>query len=117
MTPAGRGGRRKTHCKNCLVRQKKTSKPAQELQSAADGPSKPAMLEMGEKYGNDISTSGCSTPKAQRFRIPEHLPCPQAPKKRRLTALHCSSQTPTISFFTPPDIDLFFLFALHDISV
>ncbi|KAF7804090.1 Cyclin-dependent protein kinase inhibitor SMR13 [Senna tora] len=29
------------------------------------------------------SSSGCSTPKAKRFRIPELLTCPPAPKKRR----------------------------------
>ncbi|XP_062167302.1 uncharacterized protein LOC133873585 [Alnus glutinosa] len=30
-----------------------------------------------------LVTTGCSTPKAQRFRIPEMSSCPPPPKKRR----------------------------------
>ncbi|XP_057954116.1 cyclin-dependent protein kinase inhibitor SMR9-like [Malania oleifera] len=62
------------------------------------------------------STSGCSTPKAQRFRIPEIVTCPPAPKKRRVLS-NCSLQRSPIAFFAPPDLELFFFFALQDISV
>ncbi|XP_059668912.1 cyclin-dependent protein kinase inhibitor SMR9-like [Cornus florida] len=58
---------------------------------------------------------GCSTPKAQRFRIPEILTCPPAPKKRRIVS-NCSLQRTPIAFFAPPDIELFFFFALRDVS-
>jgi|UniRef100_A0A2N9IRK5 hypothetical protein len=62
------------------------------------------------------SSSGCSTPKAQRFRIPEILTCPPAPKKQRVVS-NCSLQRSPIAFFAPPDLELFFFFALRDISV
>ncbi|KAF8395848.1 hypothetical protein HHK36_019802 [Tetracentron sinense] len=65
--------------------------------------------------GVDMSTDGCSTPKGQRFRIPKILPCPPAPKKRRV-ASNCSSKRSPIAFFAPPDLELFF-FALRHISV
>ncbi|KAF9664723.1 hypothetical protein SADUNF_Sadunf16G0047800 [Salix dunnii] len=55
---------------------------------------------------------GCSTPKAQRFRIPEILSCPPAPMKRRVTTKCSSKESPRV-FFAPPDIELFFLFAFH----
>lgn len=57
------------------------------------------------------STTGCSTPKGQRFRIPEILTCPRAPMKRRALQ-NCSVRRGPIAFFAPPDIELFFLFAL-----
>ncbi|EOY32681.1 hypothetical protein QUC31_019321 [Theobroma cacao] len=63
-----------------------------------------------------ITTSPCSTPKAQRFRIPEISSCPPAPKKQRVLS-SCSLQRTPIAFFAPPDLELFFFFALRDISV
>ncbi|KAI8573191.1 hypothetical protein RHMOL_Rhmol01G0259600 [Rhododendron molle] len=57
------------------------------------------------------STTGCSTPKGQRFRIPEILTCPRAPMKRRALQ-NCSVRRGPIAFFAPPDIELFFLYAL-----
>lgn len=57
------------------------------------------------------NTTGCSTPKGQRFRIPEILTCPRAPMKRRALQ-NCSVRRGPIAFFAPPDIELFFLFAL-----
>ncbi|OVA15183.1 hypothetical protein BVC80_761g7 [Macleaya cordata] len=67
----------------------------------------------------DVSNEVCSTPKGQKYRIPEILSCPPAPMKKRKVVSHClsSSQRSPISFFTNPDIELFFFFALHDISV
>ncbi|CAJ1911183.1 unnamed protein product [Sphenostylis stenocarpa] len=37
-----------------------------------------------EDSDEDVCSSGCTTPKAKRFRIPEVLTCPPAPKKRRI---------------------------------
>ncbi|XP_050287058.1 cyclin-dependent protein kinase inhibitor SMR9-like [Quercus robur] len=64
----------------------------------------------------ELTSSGCSTPKAQRFKIPEILTCPPAPKKQRVVS-NCSLQRSPIAFFAPPDLELFFFFALRDISV
>lgn len=65
------------------------------------------------------SSSGCSTPKAKRFRIPKVLTCPPAPKKRRVTPPSaCSSiNRSPISLFSSPDIELFFFSALNNVSV
>ncbi|KAF5447794.1 hypothetical protein F2P56_033316 [Juglans regia] len=65
---------------------------------------------------HEVPSSGCSTPKAQRFRIPEMSTCPPAPKKQRVVS-NCSLQRSPIPFFAPPDLELFFFFALQDISV
>ncbi|KAJ4971671.1 hypothetical protein NE237_004770 [Protea cynaroides] len=72
-------------------------------------------LKITDRDKDDL-ISGCSTPKAQRFRIPEILSCPPAPKKRRVASNYSSPRTP-ISFFAPPDLELFFFFAFRDISV
>ncbi|XP_010545590.1 PREDICTED: uncharacterized protein LOC104817909 [Tarenaya hassleriana] len=53
---------------------------------------------------------GCRTPKARKFRIPEMLTCPPAPKKRRAVP-NCSLRRRPIAFYAPPDIELFFVFA------
>ncbi|XAR68588.1 hypothetical protein NMG60_11003767 [Bertholletia excelsa] len=66
--------------------------------------------------GVDAVNSGCSTPKGPRFRMPEILTCPPAPKKRRALS-NCSLQRNPIAFFAPPDIELFFLFALRDVQI
>ncbi|KAK1259465.1 hypothetical protein QJS04_geneDACA010269 [Acorus gramineus] len=65
------------------------------------------------------SSSGCSTPKAERFRIPELCDCPPAPKRRRRLAIHggFGRRRRPIKFFTPPDLELFFHAAIHNVSV
>ncbi|KAG6789454.1 hypothetical protein POTOM_005552 [Populus tomentosa] len=63
--------------------------------------------------GVDISASACSTPKAERFRIPEIQTCPPAPRKERIIS-NCSLQRRPIAFFAPPDLELFFFYAIHD---
>lgn len=67
--------------------------------------------------GEDILVSGCSTPKAQRFRIPEMSSCPPPPKKRRVssTTSSCVSNLSPMNFFAPPDIELFFFLAFQNI--
>ncbi|CAA0805793.1 Unknown protein [Striga hermonthica] len=71
--------------------------------------------------GSSYNGSICSTPKAERFRLPETSTCPPAPKKtRRLRLKNCSlKRTGSVSvpFFESPDIDLFFYFALHGFQV
>ncbi|KAJ6984713.1 cyclin-dependent protein kinase inhibitor SMR9 [Populus alba x Populus x berolinensis] len=62
--------------------------------------------------GVDTSTSACSTPKAERFRIPEIQTCPPAPRKQRMISI-CSLQRRPIAFFAPPDLELFFFYALQ----
>lgn len=70
------------------------------------------------------NNNGCSTPKGQKFRIPEISTCPPAPKKRRLdesqspsSASSFSVRRSPIAFFAPPDLELFFHRALRGISV
>ena len=75
-----------------------------------------------EAVDDVVSTSrgggggGCSTPKGQRFRIPEMMTCPPAPKKQRVIS-NCSLQRSPIAFFAPPDLELFFYTAVRGISV
>ncbi|EEF32777.1 conserved hypothetical protein [Ricinus communis] len=64
---------------------------------------------------SDCSSSSCSTPKAQRFKIPKLLSCPPAPMKRRV-ASNWSSKISPITFFASPDIELFFLLAFNNIT-
>ncbi|XP_027351087.1 cyclin-dependent protein kinase inhibitor SMR9-like [Abrus precatorius] len=68
-----------------------------------------------EDNEEDFCSSGCATPKGKRFRIPEVLTCPSAPKKRRVMP-NCSSNRPPITFFASPDIELFFFSALRNVS-
>ncbi|KZV36370.1 hypothetical protein F511_03811 [Dorcoceras hygrometricum] len=57
----------------------------------------------------EILGSVCSTPKGKRFKIPETLECPPAPKKRRLTSKTCSFKRRSyVKFFAPPEIEGFF---------
>ncbi|KAK9125329.1 hypothetical protein Scep_014175 [Stephania cephalantha] len=70
---------------------------------------------------NTITISDFLTPKAERFRIPDIETCPPAPKKRRVlvSSPYCtlsSSTSSKRSFFTSPDIELFFYFAMNNIS-
>ncbi|KAM6596632.1 cyclin-dependent protein kinase inhibitor SMR9-like [Cannabis sativa] len=63
------------------------------------------------------SNSGCSTPKGKRFRIPDVVTCPPAPKKQRVISTNFSLQRTPIAFFAPPDLELFFYLAVRGISV
>ncbi|KAI4383692.1 hypothetical protein MLD38_009498 [Melastoma candidum] len=68
-----------------------------------------------KKDEEEQTGDGCSTPKAERYKIPVVGTCPPAPKKRRP---RCRSrgrrQRP---YFASPDIEVFFLHALGGISV
>ncbi|KAL8227229.1 hypothetical protein R6Q57_017061 [Mikania cordata] len=63
------------------------------------------------------SSTGCTTPKAQKYRIPEVLTCPPAPKKRKLVSSSFTLRRTPISFFDPPDIELFFASHLASIYI
>lgn len=65
---------------------------------------------------NSNINSACSTPKGQKFRIPEISTCPPAPKKPRVLP-NCSLRRSPLSFFSPPDLEHFFFVALRDVSV
>lgn len=69
-------------------------------------------MELPNNGDEGILVSGCSTPKAQRFRIPDTSSCPPAPKKRRVSSLSPIAVAP---FFAPPDIELFFFLAFQNI--
>ncbi|THU64378.1 hypothetical protein C4D60_Mb01t25850 [Musa balbisiana] len=114
MAPAFRV-RRKACWRPRLRRQQKNSEPSR--RPTDDVSSKQAMSDLEEKRGIDIAAAGSATPKAKTSRIPENLSCPPAPKKRRVTALRWSENTPPVPFFTSPDLDLFFLYALREISL
>ncbi|KAJ9184762.1 hypothetical protein P3X46_004457 [Hevea brasiliensis] len=43
------------------------------------------------------------------------LSCPPAPMKRRV-APKCSSKESPVTFFAPPDIELFFFFAFNNLT-
>ncbi|KAK9273311.1 hypothetical protein L1049_018118 [Liquidambar formosana] len=115
MAPSGRRRKartRRTHYKQRLV-QSENQETSMDLPSNSSSTTSDDLSKLDTA---DVSTSGCSTPKAQRFRIPEILTCPPAPKKRRVVS-NCALQRSPIAFFAPPDLELFFFFALRDISV
>lgn len=64
----------------------------------------------------EVSTSACSTPKGQKFRIPEVSTCPPAPKKPRVVSNFSLRRSP-LALFAPPDLEIFFCVALPDVSV
>ncbi|XWS71159.1 hypothetical protein CRYUN_Cryun03dG0115300 [Craigia yunnanensis] len=132
MAPTSRRGKttrkaskpRRSHYKKKLVKPKISIQKSSVLENL---PSSSSIISSDHHYSkidgfdiegvDDISTtSPCSTPKAQRFRIPEMDTCPPAPKKQRALS-NCSLQRTPIAFFAPPDLELFFLFALRDISI
>ncbi|XP_054796110.1 cyclin-dependent protein kinase inhibitor SMR13-like [Prosopis cineraria] len=88
--------------------------------------SSPASLCSNDQYcsqtleeldiSSDHDDDGCSTPKAQRFRLPQVSSCPPPPKKPKSLSI-CSNLRSSIPFFASPELELFFLGALRDISV
>ncbi|CAN6691642.1 unnamed protein product [Malus baccata var. baccata] len=117
-----------THFKKKLVRPKTTTH--QEFASPKTSPSNSSSVVCNDvpkieggidefvEAVDDVSTaSACSTPKAQRFRIPEIVTCPPAPKKKRAISSNCLFRRSPIAFFAPPDLELFFCFANGGISV
>nr|AFK43069.1 unknown [Lotus japonicus] len=58
----------------------------------------------------------CSTPKGQKFKIPEISTCPPAPKKPRVLSNRSLRRSP-LAFFAPLDLEVFFSVALRDVPV
>ncbi|GFY98245.1 hypothetical protein Acr_12g0007860 [Actinidia rufa] len=105
----------------CAIRRRAQNKQhkeasSMEFLSSLKSFEKPLLIEKkpNEEDRSEDET-GCSTPKAKRYRLPETLSCPPPPKKKRVAA-KCSPRSSPIAFFSPPDIELFFLFAFRDIS-
>ncbi|KAG2317497.1 hypothetical protein Bca4012_068387 [Brassica carinata] len=87
-----------------------TSFSHQDPNNSIPSPSRKVLtLSPGEGGGGG---GGCCTPKAHKYRIPEMLTCPPAPKKQRVPQ-NCVLRRRQIVFFAPPDIELFFVKA-HD---
>ncbi|GLT96061.1 hypothetical protein SLE2022_137100 [Rubroshorea leprosula] len=55
--------------------------------------------------------SGYSTPKGQKFRIPDMLSCPAAPMKPKFSSKRKKSSQ--IAFYAPSEIELFFYSAFR----
>ncbi|CAL0310062.1 unnamed protein product [Lupinus luteus] len=93
--------------------QKSMAKPYEYATSSSDS------QELGIKNveeGNEqgFCSSGFATPKGKRFRIPEILTCPPAPKKRRVISKYSAKRSR--KFFASPDIELFFFSAFRNVS-
>ncbi|KAK9939672.1 hypothetical protein M0R45_016361 [Rubus argutus] len=128
MAPTGRtrASRPKTARKARRTNFKKPAvlvKPKNQKRSPPNSPSMSSSSGLPETEGIDFeavghheNTSPCSTPKAERFRIPEIVSCPPAPKKQRVNS-NCLFRRTPIAFFAPPDLELFFYFANRGISV
>ncbi|KAK4272540.1 hypothetical protein QN277_021081 [Acacia crassicarpa] len=112
MTPACTGTRVKWQRK----KKEKMARPCGSSFGSTSTTHQDIVMNTVEKLDNseeDACSSGWSTPKAKRFRIPELLTCPPAPKKRRVTS-NCSSNKIPIAFFASLDIELFFCSALRN---
>ncbi|KAJ8750280.1 hypothetical protein K2173_014195 [Erythroxylum novogranatense] len=66
---------------------------------------RPRVKESDDGYGGDDTEECSTTPTAKEARIPERLPCPPAPRKRRPSRCHYNGVR---EFFTPPDLDTVF---------
>lgn len=108
--------RRSTRCKRKQI-VPKCEEPSRDLpcshSTTSTSSKESCTVNINDQEGDKDNIVGCSTPKAQRFKIPEILSCPPAPMKRRATT-KCSSKKSPIVFFAPPDIELFFFFAFRD---
>ncbi|KAK7305317.1 hypothetical protein VNO77_43221 [Canavalia gladiata] len=120
-TPTTRQKRKTTHFKK--RKQHHTKSKKQEIAtvlpsscSSISSQDSSKEVEMDTSEVIDVSNSVCSTPKGQKFRIPEISTCPPAPKKPRVLS-NCSLRRSPLSFFAPPDLELFFFMALRDVSV
>ncbi|XP_030530950.1 cyclin-dependent protein kinase inhibitor SMR6-like [Rhodamnia argentea] len=62
----------------------------------------------GEGDEADADAARSTTPTAREARIPEKLPCPPAPRKRRPPSSSCHMLTGAREFFNPPDLETVF---------
>ncbi|CAK8538975.1 unnamed protein product [Lathyrus sativus] len=104
-TTKGRKLTRSSHFKNQHLESKKQETSSENKDRNMDS----------DKVVDDVSVSTtsksiCSTPKGQKFRIPEISTCPPAPKKKRVL----SNFSLRRAFFAPPDLEIFLCVALQD---
>lgn len=94
-----------------------TKKQKSKRKSCTSSGSQLQMIRTVEEDNEEVvCSSGCTTPKAKRFRIPEILTCPPAPKKRRVIPSYSSNRLP-IAVFSSQDIDeLFFSALIRNVS-
>ncbi|KAK7266008.1 hypothetical protein RIF29_18647 [Crotalaria pallida] len=71
---------------------------------------KPINTKGRGKENEEEDEDGSTTPTAKESRIPEKLPCPMAPRKRRPTKCNNNNFNGVIEFFTPPDLETVFKF-------
>ena len=61
-------------------------------------------------FEDDGGEESCSTtPTGKETRIPERLPCPPAPRKRRPVSRCNNNFNGVREFFTPPDLETVFI--------
>ncbi|KAJ8543805.1 hypothetical protein K7X08_025423 [Anisodus acutangulus] len=111
----------KKKMKQQLMKKNKEEKSSAIINSPCKSPCKEASLKRSSNE-MELENNICLTPKAERFKIPEIKTCPPAPKKRRIISSTSSNNCHSIrrspvTFFAPPDLDLFFFLALGDIPV
>ncbi|KAL5566655.1 hypothetical protein UlMin_030287 [Ulmus minor] len=127
MGPSGRRrrSRRKTKTRRTLSKKKLQTTNISSNSSSSSSISS-NVIDCSSKITEEVeaiedevvsTSSGCSTPKGKKFRIPEIETCPPAPKKQRVISNCTNIQRTPIAFFAPPDLELFFYFALGGISV
>ncbi|KAF8010943.1 hypothetical protein BT93_J1544 [Corymbia citriodora subsp. variegata] len=57
---------------------------------------------------DDAEAARSTTPTFKEARIPEKLPCPPAPRKRRPPSSTCHMLSSVREFFNPPDLETVF---------
>ena len=119
MAPSGRTKTRRRRRRRNPARShfKKQHHPQNKQQEIFTGFSGSCFSTSSKDSSKDpeVADNVCSTPKGHKFRIPEISTCPPAPKKPRVLT-NCSLRR-SLSFFAPPDLDVFFCLALRDVSV
>ncbi|OWM69182.1 hypothetical protein CDL15_Pgr025369 [Punica granatum] len=108
----------KTISKGRVVRPRKQGKAIPLADSASISPSPIKSCEHldFDRLPKGAPSSGFSTPKARKYRIPKIKTCPPAPKKQRVDVPDQSLTRRQITFFAPPDLEVFFMFALGNMS-
>ncbi|XP_059281395.1 cyclin-dependent protein kinase inhibitor SMR13-like [Lycium ferocissimum] len=115
----GPSSRKRTRSSRTITQKQQPLKNNEEV--SAVSPCKSTSLKDDDINGSNVSNDYYSTPKAEKFRIPDIKTCPPAPKKKRRILFSSSSSSSAaacntslkrspISFFTPLDLDHLFHF-------
>ncbi|RDX97988.1 Cyclin-dependent protein kinase inhibitor SMR13, partial [Mucuna pruriens] len=111
MVPSRRTTKKKTRGKPARNHFRKKQHPESRKQETSSTEKK---RKMDSDVAVAVAVAACSTPKGQKFRIPQVSTCPPAPKKPRVLS-NCSLRRSPLTFFAPPDLDIFFCVALRDL--